>query len=71
MPDADFAQELQPIHLGHAQIAEREHEWVFFELLERLDSIPRLNALKPIRAHEMRHYLTKMRLVVDDQATGV
>jgi hypothetical protein len=38
------------------------------ELLQRLDSVRRFDALKPISAHEMRHHLPKARLVVDDQA---
>ena len=64
---ADFPKELEPVHLRHPKVAEREHERVLLELLERLDPVRRFDAVKPVPAHEMRHDLPKARLVVDDQ----
>ena len=65
---ADLSQQLEAVHLRHAQVAQHERDGVLLELLERLDAVRRLDALKAVVSHQVHQHLAQARLVVDDEA---
>ena len=66
----EFAQQLEAVHLRHAQVAQHERDRWLLELFERLDAVARFDALKAVAAHQVHHHLAEARLVVDDQTAG-
>ena len=64
---ANVPQQLEAVHLRHAQIAQHERDRIFLQLLERLEPISCLDALKTVASHQVHHHLAEPRLIVDDQ----
>ena len=64
---ANLSQQLEAVHLRHAQVAQHERDRVLLELLEGFEAVARFDALKAVAAHQVHHDLAQARLVVDDQ----
>jgi hypothetical protein len=65
---AHLAQQLDAVHLRHAQVGEHERRRRLAQPRERLHPRPCLAAGEPVALHEAHEHLPQPRLVVDHQA---
>jgi hypothetical protein len=65
---ANATQQLQPVHLRHAQVAHHERDRRAFQVFEGLLTIAGFEAREAIVAHEVHEHLAQARLIVNNEA---